>query len=44
MFVTTQQQGGAAPRAEISISAEAVLEDIGALVAAGLRMAGITKP
>lgn len=45
MFVTTQQQGGAAPRAEISINvSKPVLEDIGALVAAGLRMAGITKP
>ncbi|WP_437957979.1 hypothetical protein WME76_42970 [Sorangium sp. So ce119] len=45
MFVTTQEQGGAAPRAEISINlSKPVLEDIGALLAAGLQMAGIAKP
>lgn len=45
MFLTTQDQGGAAPRAELSINlSKPVLEDIGALLAAGLQMAGITKP
>ncbi|WP_437755775.1 hypothetical protein [Sorangium sp. So ce1389] len=45
MFVTTQEQGGAAPRAELSINvSKPVLEDIGALLAAGLQMAGIAKP
>ncbi|WP_437570441.1 hypothetical protein [Sorangium sp. So ce542] len=45
MFITTQEQGGAAPRAEIAINvSKPVLEDIGALLAAGLQMAGITKP
>ncbi|WP_437780054.1 hypothetical protein [Sorangium sp. So ce1097] len=45
MFLTAQGQGGAAPRAELTINlSKPVLEDIGALLAAGLQIAGITKP
>ncbi|AUX48940.1 hypothetical protein SOCE26_104850 [Sorangium cellulosum] len=45
MLVTAQDQGGAAPRPAISINlSKPVLEDIGALLVAGLQMAGITKP
>lgn len=45
MFLTTQVQGDGAPRVELTFTmSKPVLEDLGALLVAGLQMAGITKP
>ncbi|WP_437734051.1 hypothetical protein [Sorangium sp. So ce1335] len=45
MFMTTQGQGGAAPRAELSINlSKPVLEDLGALLAGWLQFADASKP
>ncbi|MGK4009058.1 hypothetical protein WMF31_41025 [Sorangium sp. So ce1036] len=45
MFLTTQARGGGSPRVELSFTlSKPVLEDIGALLVAGLQMAGVTKP
>lgn len=45
MFMTTQAQAGGSPRAELSFTlTKPALEDIGALVLAGLKAAGVSKP
>jgi hypothetical protein len=45
IFITAQGRGGSAPRSEISFNlTKPALEDIGAIILGGLKVAGMMKP